>query len=103
MKARVKDILWMLYMAFLLLLLVQTEWHPFHLWALKNDPKDAPKPALTWQNYQNGTFQKQTESYLRENFGFREWGIRAYNQMRYSLWKKSCNDFFCPGRHHWMY
>ena len=103
MKARVKDILWMLYMAFLFLLFVQTEWHPFHLWALKNDPKDAPKPALTWQNYQNGTFQKQTESYLRENFGFREWGIRAYNQMRYSLWKKSCNDFFCPGRHHWMY
>ena len=105
MKIGVKDILWTLCMAFLLLLWVQTEWQPFNLdrWTLKNDPKDTPKPTLTWQSYQNGAFQGQAERYLRENFAFRELGIRTYNQMRYSLWRKSCKDFFCPGRHHWMY
>lgn len=92
-------------MAFLLLLCVQTQWQPFSLdrWTLKNDPKDALKPVLTFQNYKSGDFQSQTEHYLRENFAFREWGIRAYNQVRYALWKKTCNDFFFPGRHHWMY
>lgn len=100
---RVRNVLWILSMAFMLLLWVQTEWHPFGLWALKNDPKDAPKPVLTLQNYQNGTFQEQVENYLKENFGFREWGIRAYNQYCYSLWKKTCNSFFYPGRDHWMY
>ena len=105
MKLRVKDILWTLCMTLLLLLWVQTEWQPFKLdrWALKNDPKDTPKPALNWSSYQDGSLQAQVERYLRENFAFREWGIRAYNQMRYSLWRKSCNDFFCPGKHHWMY
>lgn len=92
-------------MVFLLLLLVQTEWQPFNLdrRALKNDLKDTPKPTLTLQSYSNGEFQGQSERYLRENFAFREWGIRAFNQVRYSLWKKTCNDFFFPGRHHWMY
>ena len=47
---RVRNVLWILSMAFMLLLWVQTEWHPFGLWALKNDPKDAPKPVLTLQN-----------------------------------------------------
>lgn len=101
----VKNTLWVLSMVFLLLLWVQTKWQPFNLdrWALKNDPKDASKPELTLQSYQDGSFQAQVESYLRENFAFREWGIRTYNQFRYSLWKKTCNDFFFPGRDHWMY
>lgn len=99
----VKDILWLMTLAFLLLICVQTEWHPIKCFTLKNDPKDAPKPTWTWQNYKSGAFQKQAESYLRENFAFRELKIRIYNQFRYSLWKESCNAFFYPGRHHWMY
>lgn len=101
----VKNILWILSIAFLLLLLVQTQRQPFSLecLALKNDPKDAPKPELKWSSYNDGSFQEQTENYLRENFAFREFGIRSYNQYCYSLWKKTCNSFFCPGKDHWMY
>ena len=100
MNKWVKHILWTLSMAFLLLLWVQTEWQPFSLdrWTLKNDPKDAPKPVLTMQSYKSGDFQGQAERHLRENFAFRELGIRTYNQFRYSLWKVSCNEFFFPGR-----
>ena len=105
MNKWVKHILWTLSMAFLLLLWVQTEWQPFSLdrWTLKNDPKDAPKPVLTMQSYKRGDFQGQAERHLRENFAFRELGIRTYNQFRYSLWKVSCNEFFFPGKDHWMY
>lgn len=105
MNKWVKHILWTLSMAFLLLLWVQTEWQPFSLdrWTLKNDPKDAPKPVLTMQSYKSGDFQGQAERHLRENFAFRELGIRTYNQFRYSLWKVSCNEFFYPGKDHWMY
>ena len=105
MNKRLKDILWILSMAFLLLLLVQTQWQPIKLdrLALKNDPKDAEKPPLTFKSYKDGSFQEQTEKYLRERFAFREFGIRTYNQYAYSLWRKSCNEFFFPGRDHWMY
>lgn len=95
--------MWVLSIVLLLLLLVQTQWQFIHFQQLKNDPKDASQPVLTWQNYQDGTFQQQTETYLKENFAFREWGIRFYNQYCYSLWKKTCNSFFYPGKDHWMY
>lgn len=105
MNKRVKNILWMLSMAFLLLLWVQTEWQPFKLdgRTLKNDPKDSTKPVLTLQSYKSGDFQEQTERYLSENFAFRNFGIRLYNQYCYSIWKKTCNSFFFPGSDHWMY
>ena len=105
MNKRLKDFLWILSVAFLLLLLVQTQWQPIKLdrLALKNDPKDAEKPPLTFKSYKDGSFQEQTEKYLRERFAFREFGIRTYNQYAYSLWRKSCNEFFFPGRDHWMY
>ena len=105
MNKWLKDFLWILSMAFLLLLLVQTQWQPIKLdrLALKNDPKDAEKPQLTFKSYKDGSFQEQTEKYLRERFAFREFGIRTYNQYAYSLWRKSCNEFFFPGRDHWMY
>lgn len=105
MNKRLKDFLWILSVAFLLLLLVQTQWQPIKLdrLALKNDPKDAEKPQLTFKSYKDGSFQEQTEKYLRERFAFREFGIRTYNQYAYSLWRKSCNEFFFPGRDHWMY
>jgi hypothetical protein len=105
MNKRLKDILWILSIAFFLLLLVQTQWQPIKLdrLALKNDPKDAERPQLTFESYKDGSFQEQTEKYLRERFAFREFGIRTYNQYAYSLWRKSCNEFFFPGRDHWMY
>lgn len=105
MNKRLKDFLWILSMAFLLLLLVQTQWQPIKLdrLALKNDPKDAERPQLTFKSYKDVSFQEQTEKYLRERFAFREFGIRTYNQYAYSLWRKSCNEFFFPGRDHWMY
>lgn len=87
----------------MLVLFVQTQWHPVKFRALKHDSKEAPKPVLTYDNYRNGVFQAQAESYLRENFAFREFGIRSYNQHRYWLWKITCNPFFRPGRGPWMY
>lgn len=105
MRKWVKDILWILSIAVLLLLLVQTQWHPISLkhLALKNDPLKYPSPELTWTNYKEGKLQGQIENYLNEHFAFRELGIRSYNQYCYTLWKKTCNPFFFPGNDNWMY
>ena len=103
MKPRVGNILWVLCMVLLLMLCVQTHGQFMHFRRLKNDTKNASKPVLTWQNYKDGSFQQQTETYLSENFALREWGIRLYNQYCFSLWKKTCDPFFYPGSDHWMY
>lgn len=103
MNKRVKNIMWVTSIVAMLVLFAQTHWHPVKFRAMKHDSKEAPKPILTFDTYKSGEFQGQTERYLRENFAFREYGIRTYNQYCYWLWKKTCNDFFFPGRHHWMY
>ncbi len=105
MNKRLRDLLWILSLAIMLLLFVQTQWQPIPLsrLALKNDPMEYAEPEWSWQNYRDGVFQTQAETYLREHFAFREFGLRTYNQYGYFLWKKTCNSFFYPGRDHWMY
>ncbi|MBR6491558.1 MAG: hypothetical protein IKT02_04410, partial [Bacteroidales bacterium] len=66
-----KNILKIITIVVLALLTIQTTWHPFEYLKLKNDPKDAPKPELTYKNYCDGDFQKQVEDYLRDNYAIR--------------------------------
>ena len=70
---------------------------------LKNVTLDAPFPKLTLNTYQSGTFQAQSEKYLSEHYGFRDFTIRLYNQYLYTFYKRTCNDFFKPGKDGWMY
>ena len=91
-------------MAFLFLPLVQKEFNIIKLkMPLKNVDLKAPFPELTLNNYKSGIFQAQSEKYLSEHYGFREFTIRLYNQYLYTFYKKTCNSFFMPGKHGWMY
>lgn len=92
-----------LLMMVLFLPLLQSETGFFKFQPLKNDLLDAPYPKLTLTDYKSGTFQTQSEKYLSEHYGFREFTIRLYNQYLYTFFKKTCNDFFMPGKHGWMY
>ena len=86
------------------LLFVQTQWHPISFLKLKNDPKSDKKPELSIQNYRDGTFQRQVDDYLSENYAMRDFCIRIENQYDYTfLNKKTCNAFFYPGKDNWMY
>lgn len=65
--------------------------------------KPASKPALTYSNYADGTFQKQEEQYLKEHFGFREPLIRMYNQWTYDWFKTTSNREINIGKDGWLY
>lgn len=86
------------------LFVLQTTWHPIEYLKLKNDSKDAPKPDLSFKNYCDGTFQTQVDDYLKDNYATRALCIRVHNQYDYTFKnKKTCNDFFRPGKDNWMY
>lgn len=103
MKNKIYNILCILVFAALLLMLTQTLWHPIGMKPLKNDNKNSELPQFSFENYKNNSFQNSTEKYLQDNYGFREFGTRLYNQYRYSCYKKTCNSFLFPGKDNWMY
>lgn len=77
---------------------VQEKWHPFKLKPLGGVTFKTERPQLTLQNFASGAFQRDAEQYSRENFGFREWHIRLYNQFRHSLFGQTTNQFVVKGK-----
>ena len=47
------------------------------------------KPVLTWQNWVDLDYQNATEKYVNEQFGFRNWLVRLYNQTAYTLFRQA--------------
>ncbi len=62
-----------------------------------------PKPELTFDNYRTATFQTQSESYLKENMGFRQPLIRFYNQFLFDVFRKTYNKDIIIGKDGWLY
>jgi hypothetical protein len=60
-------------------------------------------PKLTFENYTTGQYQKQLETFLSENFGFREAAIRLYNQYVWDFYRKTYVDYIIPGKDRWLY
>ena len=77
---------------------VQEKWHPFKLKPLGGVTFKTEHPQLTLQSFASGAFQRDAEQYSRENFGFREWHIRLYNQFSYSLFNQTTNKFVVQGK-----
>ena len=76
---------------------VQGKWHPFKLKPLGGVTYTTERPTLTLQSFASGAFQRDAEQYSRENFGFREWHIRLYNQFNYDLFNRVTNQFVVQG------
>ncbi len=54
---------------------------------------ETEKPIFSWSAWSNGTFQTFEEKYINEQFGFRPFFIRFYNQMYFSLYNQArAND-----------
>lgn len=77
---------------------VQEKWHPFKLKPLGGVTYETARPELTLKNFASGQYQSNAEQYSRENFGFREWAIRFYNQTTYSLFDQTTNQFVVQGK-----
>ena len=62
-------------------------------------------PELSLSSYSNGSYQQQTEQYLKQHFGFREPLIRSYNQYLWDVFRKSPveGDQILFGKDGWIY
>ena len=103
MKSRVCTILCILTMIGFVLVFVQEKWLPFKLNPLAGVTFATEKPELTLKNFASGQYQSQAEQYSRENFGFREWHIKLYNQVNYSLFNQTTCHFITPGKDGWLF
>ena len=77
---------------------VQQQWHPFKLKPLGGAAYATERPKLNLKNLASGQYQSTAEQYIRENFGFREWHIRLYNQYLYSTYRIVPNKFVVTGK-----
>lgn len=60
----------------------------------------APFSIETWFS---GEYQKNTEKYLNENFGFRNLFVRTYNQIQYSLFNTPKANSVLLGKKNYLY
>lgn len=78
-----------------------TQW--FKLKPLNGVTVATEKPKLNLKTFLSGEFQKQEDQYLAENIGFREWLIRCYNQMSWSLFRVPQNKSVYVGKDSWLF
>lgn len=95
-------VLFVLLMAFLFMPMVQQYARPFALRELDGAALKTEKPQLTLDSYGNMSYQTQLEKYVAENFGFREWVIRLYNQYLWQYRKTYAADVVI-GKDKWLY
>ena len=75
----------------------------FHLPSLRGEVIKSAKPVFSFDSYRSNKYQDEAETYLSENFGFKEWAIRLYNQYAWSLFGIYHNSTIKIGRDNWIY
>lgn len=89
MKSRTKLILFILTAVLVFLPMLQQQFEIFPLRKLAGVETEQPKPKLTLSNYKSQKFQKQSEAYLQQHYGFREPLTRLYNQYLWDFFQQS--------------
>ena len=103
MKNRLCLILCTLTMLGFVMVFVQQQWKPFKTKPLQGFTPTVEKPELTLDHFTSGDYQNQVEHYISDNFGFREFFIRVYNQLVYSCFRKINNENVKEGANHELY
>lgn len=73
---------------------------PLHGVTNANTP---PYKYLNFNDLRSGEFQKAAEQHLSDNYGFREPLIRGYNQVMWSLFRKTYCQDVVVGKKGWLY
>lgn len=82
--------------------LVQQKFRVFDVKKLDGATVEVEEPALSFDNYKDGSFQRQLESYVATHFGFHEPIIRFYNQYLL-LFRKTYAADVAIGKEKWLY
>ena len=61
------------------------------------------QPQLSLKTFISGEFQKQEDKYLDDHIGFREPLIRCYNQLTWSLFRKTQNKTLFINHDNWIF
>ena len=89
MNNRTKTILFALTAALLFASMLRNWFNLPKFRALQGVIVEQPKPKLSFENYRNGSYQEQSELYLKQHFGYREPLIRLYNQYLWDCYQKT--------------
>lgn len=103
MKSRICTILCLLTLLGFITVFVQEHWRPFNIKPLDGYTTTTDKPELTRASFASGDYQSDIEQYISENFGFREFFIRVYNQFDYSCFRDIPNDNITEGKDHELF
>lgn len=89
MKTQIKTILFALTAVLLFAAMLQNCFNLPRFKALEGVVVEQPKPKLNFKSYSNGSYQAQTEQYLKQHFGYREPLIRLHNQYLWDFYGKT--------------
>ena len=103
MKNNFHKILFLATILVFVVILAQTLWHPINFRPLKGVTVKTEMPKLTFESYKNNSFQKKFDKYTQENFGFREWTFRMYNQYLWSCYRKIKAFIVVEGKEGYLY
>ncbi len=96
-------ILFSLLLAFLFLPMIQEHYKVFKTKPLNGVNYVTEFPELTLESFSRNKFQGTLEKYISENFGFREFVIRLYNQYVWTCYNKTYSHFLVPGKGNWLF
>lgn len=99
----IKKILFVLTAVLLFVSAIQKETRLFTFKPLTGVSFLTSRPELGFESYRTGEYQSQSESYIKENFGFREPLIRFYNQFQFDAFRKIYNKDIVVGKDGWLY
>lgn len=95
-------VLFVLLMVLLFMPMLQQFAHPFELRELDGAALQTEMPELSFESYKDMSYQSQLEEYVSEQFGFREWVIRLYNQYLWNYRKTYAADVVV-GKDKWLF
>lgn len=96
-------ILFSLTCIFLFSFMIQEHFKIFEEKKLYGKVVEVEMPEFTMENYVTGSCQRQLESYISNNFGFRPGIVRLYNQYVWDFYRKFYVDDVVRGKDDWLY
>lgn len=89
MSNKIKYILFSIILGFLFIHIFQQITDSVYVRGLKGDIILKEKPVFSWNSWYSEEYQKKTEGYLNEQFGFRNWYVRLNNQYKYWMFNNA--------------
>lgn len=101
--SRTKKGLFIVMMTLLFLPIIQQVLHPFNVRPLNGAQVSAERTQFSFSSWTDGDYQVRTNNYLNENFGFRSFCVRLYNQIYFSLFNEARANKVVIGKQGYLY